>query len=279
MKITEAFSRFLTEYANIRGYAESARNHYRLTARTLVQLLGDLDLTELRGEDVARWVHELGKTKSTNTVRLYLSDLRQVLKFCSLRGIPCLNPGLVPIPKRKDVVPQFLTAEEVGRMVDCACNLRAKFVISFLYSSGVRLSEFLRLNRGDVVDRSFSVVGKGGKARLCFIDARTERLMNSYLATREDNDRALVVSFLNHQRMTATNVQLLVANAARAAGIQKHVTPHTLRHSYATNFLRNNGNLRYLAELMGHSNIQTTAHYAHVVNEDLRAQYEQHHTI
>ena len=94
-----------------------------------------------------------------------------------------------------------------------------------------------------------------------------------------DNSEALVVSYENKTRMTATNIQLLVRNAAKRAGIKKHVTPHTLRHSFATNFLRNNGNLRYLSTLLGHSSLDTTAIYTHVVDNDLEQQYQRYHSI
>jgi site-specific recombinase XerD len=103
--------------------------------------------------------------------------------------------------------------------------------------------------------------------------------MNTYLTQRQDNSDALVVSIENKSRMTATNVQLLIRNTARRAGIAKHVTPHVLRHSFATNFLRNNGNMRYLSSLLGHASMDTTMMYAHVVDEDLHRQYEKYHSI
>ena len=103
--------------------------------------------------------------------------------------------------------------------------------------------------------------------------------MDLYLATREDNCEALVVSAEHKARMTPTNVQLIIRNAARRAGIVKRVTPHTLRHSFATNFLRNNGNMRYLSAMLGHASLDTTMMYAHVVDNDLQMQYEKYHTI
>jgi site-specific recombinase XerD len=137
----------------------------------------------------------------------------------------------------------------------------------------------IQLNRNSIVDRKFTVVGKGKKARLCFIDERTEHLMGQYLKTRKDNSEALIVSAVNKARMTPTNVQLLIKNSAIRAGIDKRVTPHTLRHSFATNFLKNNGNMRYLSTMLGHASLDTTMMYAHVVDNDLQAQYEKYHTI
>jgi site-specific recombinase XerD len=137
----------------------------------------------------------------------------------------------------------------------------------------------IQLNRNSIVDHKFTVIGKGRKARLCFIDDRTEKLMGQYLKSRDDNSEALIVSAQNKARMTPTNVQLLIKNSAIRAGIDKRVTPHTLRHSFATNFLKNNGNMRYLSTMLGHASLDTTMMYAHVVDNDLQAQYEKYHTI
>lgn len=103
--------------------------------------------------------------------------------------------------------------------------------------------------------------------------------MEAYLKSRSDRHDALIVSFEHKARMTATNIQLLVRNSAARAGITKKVTPHTLRHSFATNFLKNNGNMRYLSAMLGHASLDTTMMYAHVVDRDLQKQYEKYHTI
>ena len=115
--------------------------------------------------------------------------------------------------------------------------------------------------------------------RNAFIDQRTELLMNMYLASRKDNHEALIVSNEYKRRMTATNIQLLVRNSASKACLNKKVSPHTLRHSFATNFLKNNGNMRYLSAMLGHASLDTTMMYAHVVDLDLQNQYEKYNTI
>ena len=164
-------------------------------------------------------------------------------------------------------------------MIDNAFSLRNKFVISLLYSSGIRLSELLSLNRDSIKNKSFTVIGKGKKRRLCFIDDRTEKLMDEYLKSRDDDSPALIVSNIYKDRMSPTNIQLLIRNSAKRAGIERRVTPHMLRHSFATNFTRNNGNIRYLSRLLGHSDINTTMIYTHVVDNDLYKQYFLYHTI
>ena len=279
MLISQAFDLYLQEYMILKGQSRRIIETHIVCRRLLIQSIGDKDIYALNNNDVATWVQGLRKTRCLNTVRTYITRLRCVLKYCELRGIPCLNAALVPMPKRDETVPVFLTETEVAAMIAYAHSLRNAFVISLLYSSGIRLSELLQLNRGQIIDRRFTVIGKGKKARLCFIDGRTEQLMRAYLESRTDKHPALVVSRRYKRRMTPTNIQLLIHNSAVRAGIKKNVTPHTLRHSFATNFLRNNGNMRYLSTMMGHASLDTTMMYAHVVDYDLQKQYEKYHTI
>lgn len=278
MRISEAFKAYGDNYMSVKCDSVSSRQQYRFAAKHLVQTIGDKKVSDLTLEDIDAWWNELLKARRENTSRNYICKLRSTLRFCRMIGEDCMNPDLIPVPKRRDNNPTFLTPQEVNRLIEAAPNARAKFIISFFYSSGVRLSEFLQLDAHQIRDRQFSVVGKGGKARLCFIDERTENLMGEYLETRVDNNPALLISYKTNDRMSITVLRFIVKNTARRAGITKPVTPHTLRHSFATNFLRNNGNMRYLSKMMGHSSLQTTAHYTHVIDNDLREQYEKFHS-
>lgn len=170
MLISEAFDMYRRDYMEFKIQSVRIVETHELVKRTLIQTLGDRDLTDFSLKDLSVWKKEMLKTKSQNTIRNELTRIRMVLRYLELRDIPCMKSALVPIPKRVDTVPSFLTAEEVERMIDRAYSLRNKFIISLLYSSGIRLSELLQLNRGQIVEGRFTVVGKGGKARLCFID-------------------------------------------------------------------------------------------------------------
>lgn len=279
MRISEAFNLYLEDYIRFKNQSVRIEEAHEFCERTIIYEIGNKEIEELTLRDITKWRNELAKTRHINTVRNYITRLRSVLNYCSIRGIKCLDVRLVPIPKREATVPTFLSSEQVDAMISHAYNARNAFIISLIYSSGIRLSELISLNRGQIRQRRFTVVGKGQKPRLCFIDERTEHLMDEYLATRTDNEPAMVVSYESKHRMTATNIQLLIRNSAIRAGIKTHVTPHTLRHSFATNFLQNNGNMRYLADLLGHSSLETTQMYAHVVDNDLQTAYEQYHTI
>ena len=279
MLISEAFDAYRDDY--IRAMNQSARTVecHECCKKLLLSHIPDKPVENLTIQDIRRWRDEIAKKRRANSVRVYIVRLRAVIGYLNIRGIKCIDARLIPVPKREATVPVYLTEAEVDAMIACAYNLRNAFVISLLYSSGIRLSELIALNRGQIVDRRFTVIGKGRKPRLCFIDARTEHLMEAYLKSRSDHHDALIVSFEHKARMTATNIQLLVRNSAARAGITKKVTPHTLRHSFATNFLKNNGNMRYLSAMLGHASLDTTMMYAHVVDRDLQKQYEKYHTI
>ena len=279
MLISNAFDSYKKNYMAVRHQSIRILETHEVCKRQLVQFLGDKDMAEITIDDVARWEKWLNKSRCLNTVRNYITRLRVVADYMALLGLPSIKAALIPIPRREATVPAFLTPSEVEAMIACSYSLRNAFTISLLYSSGIRLSELIQLNRGQIVDRQFTVIGKGNKPRLCFIDERTEHLMEHYLRTREDRADALIISAQNKARMTPTNVQLLIRNSAMRAGITKKVTPHTLRHSFATNFLRNNGNMRYLSTMLGHASLDTTMMYAHVVDNDLKEQYKKYHTF
>ena len=287
MKISEAFDLYY-QYMTIKGQSPRVLETHNFVKKTLIYVLGDLNIEEINLDMIFRWRGNLSTRKlpdgrsskrAPNTIRCYILRIRAVLKYLELIGVECMNYELIPIPKREDICRTYLTEQEVTNMIDCACSLRNKFVISLLYSSGIRLSEMISLDRDSIKKQRFTVVGKGKKSRLCFIDDRTEQLMKEYLASRKDDCPALIVSDLYKARMTPTNVQLLVKNSAKRAGIERKITPHVLRHSFATNFINNNGDIRPLSMILGHANLDTTAIYTHIVDNRLESQYRQFHTI
>ena len=279
MLISQAFDLYRDDYIRPKNQSKRTEECHEGCKKLLLASMPDKEIKDLTLLDIRQWRQELEKGRRANSIRLYILRLRAVIRYLNVRQIECLDARLIPVPKREATVPVYLTEAEVDAMIACAYSVRNAFVISLLYSSGIRLSELIALNRGQIVDRRFTVIGKGRKPRICFIDERTERLMGIYLKSRTDHADALIVSFEHKARMTATNVQLLVRNSAARAGIDKKVTPHTLRHSFATNFLRNNGNMRYLSAMLGHASLDTTMMYAHVVDYDLQKQYEKYHTI
>jgi len=240
-----------------------------------VAYFGDIDMSSLTFPMVRNWKQEMDKSRSPETVRNYIVKLRVVLSYVQLHH-DCLDPNQIPIPKRMDKVPAFLTKEQVAQCINATQRIKNKAIVSFLYASGIRISELCSLNRDQLHDNTFTVVGKGGKARLCFIDQRTIELLNQYSMTRTDNLAALFLSD-SGKRITAGAVQDTFRTIRKQTGLEVH--PHTLRHSFATDLLTNNTNLYYVSKMLGHSSVQTTQQYLHVVDQDLRAIYAQHHTV
>lgn len=279
MKISEAFAAHERGRIVLQNYCIRAVETYRRVGRTLIYELGDKDIRNLTVDDVYRWNKTMARGRRSNTVRNDISCLRQVLKWLQIQGVDCMNYELIPCPKREDTVTVFLTPQEVTRMINCATSLRNKLTVSLLYSSGIRVSEFISLDRGQIRNRSFTVLGKGKKTRLCFIDERTELLMEEYLLNRQDNSPALVVSNILKDRLTRGTVELIIKNTAKRAGLTQHVTPHVLRHSFASDFTRNNGGARHLQKLLGHSSLATTMIYSHVADNELYDKYKQFHSV
>lgn len=280
MKISEAFLRYISEYLEIKGVDMNQITHYKASARLWTEIVGDRPLNRLTMADIAKYTQGLktyARHRGANTVAYYIKELRVVLRYWRLRGEETIDSEIIPIPKREPNTPSFLDKESVDLMIRSSKRIRTKFVVSFLYSSGLRVSELRQLNRDSIKDRQFTIIGKGRKERIGFIDARTEQYMIKYLSTRKDRSEALLTTS-DGQRASVSTIQLIVKNAAKRAGITKRVSPHTLRHSFATNFISNNGNIRYLALLMGHNSIQTTARYTHIVDNDLKREYLAHHT-
>ena len=288
MKISEAFDVYKTEFMLIKGLSRRVLENNEYVKQRLIRSVGDKDINKLKLEDVSQFLEDIMtwrtpdgqiKERKPNTIRNDIMRLRSVLKYMNIRGEKCLNYELIPSPKPEQVTRSFLSADEVTRMIDNAYSLRNKVVISLLYSSGIRLSEMIQLNVDSIQNRKFTVIGKGRKERLCFIDERTESLLAEYLAQRDDDCPALIISLSRKERMTPSNVQLLLRNSGVRAGIQKRVTPHVLRHSFATNFISNNGNIRVLSTLLGHSNVGTTMVYTHIVDNELESYYRTFHSI
>jgi site-specific recombinase XerD len=172
--------------------------------------------------------------------------------------------------------------------ISAVAGLRDRALLELLFSSGLRVSELVGLDREHInlKRREFMVRGKGQKDRPIFISSEAANWLQKYLEVRTDTTKPLFIRYGgnkkvdltgNYHRLTARSVQRLVAHYALMAGITKHVSPHTLRHSFATNLLMNGADLRSVQAMLGHSNIATTQIYTHVTDPHLRAIHEKFH--
>ncbi len=266
----------------------------------LSDFAGDIKVSDIDGELIRKWrlwLNRLGTNTSDElqktTQNYHLIALRSFLKFCSKRDIPALAPDKIELAKtvRKQVT--FLNPQELERLFDQPdisglAGLRDRAILELLFSSGLRVSELVGLDRDHInlKRREFMVRGKGQKDRPIFISLEAADWVQKYLDERQDTAPPLFVRYSgskqvdtsgNFSRLTARSVQRLVAQYARLAGITKHVSPHTLRHSFATDLLMNGADLRSVQAMLGHSNIATTQIYTHVTDPHLKAVHEKFH--
>jgi site-specific recombinase XerD len=241
-----------------------------------------------------RYKNEHDDELATITQSYHLIALRGFLKYLSDRNIPTLPADKIKLPKvsRKQVT--FLHFDEVTRLLDEIntseeSGLRDRAILELLFSSGLRVSELVNLDRGHVNTkrREFMVRGKGQKDRPVFISQAAADRLDEYIAARLDNLPPLFLSYSRNnvasqagdfRRLTARSIQRMIHKYARLAGITKHVSPHTMRHSFATDLLMNGADLRSVQSMLGHSNISTTQVYTHVTDEHLREVHERFHS-
>jgi site-specific recombinase XerD len=280
MLISEAFTAYATDVIAFRNQSRKTEEHHFVALKSLVGFVGDIPIEQLSFIHVRDWKLSMeGRKLSAITIRGYLIKLRVVLAYLESQGHKIIPPAQIPLPKRIERVPEIVTPQQVEILIRSTRKARNKAIISMLYSTGLRVSELCSLNRIDVQEDYFTVVGKGGKSRICFIDKRSRRLLNRYLAKRSDNDPALFISPLLGARITPGGVQELFKYARKKAGFDFPVHPHTLRHSFATNLMSNGAHIYTIQRLMGHASLQTTEIYLHITDPQLEAEFKKHHSV
>ena len=232
---------------------------------------------------------------SALTQSYHLIALRGFFKYLVKRGIKSLDPSLIDLPRAAKKQVTFLHFDEIERLLaeiplDTESGLRDRAIIELLFSGGLRVSELCSLNRDSInlERREFMVRGKGKKDRPIFIDKSTAECIEDYLNMRSDTLPAL---FLNNsanqpipstsgdfRRLTPRSIERIVQKYTRLAGITKHVTPHTMRHSFATDLLMNGADIRSVQSLLGHANISTTQIYTHITDPHLKEVHEKFHS-
>jgi len=300
MLFAKAKTDFL-EYLEIeQNRSQKTIQNYDHYLTRLVDFAGDIKVSDIDPELIRKWrlwLNRLGTNTSDElgkaTQNYHLIALRSFLKYCAKRDIPALPADKVELARTRRKQVTFLGEDDLERLfaqpdLNKLAGLRDRAILELLFSSGLRVSELVGLDRDHInlKRREFMVRGKGQKDRPIFISPEAAKWVEHYLSKRQDTSRPLFVRYSgrkqvdlsgNFHRLTARSVQRLVARSARLAGITKHVSPHTLRHSFATDLLMNGADLRSVQALLGHSNIATTQIYTHVTDPHLRSVHEKFH--
>lgn len=300
MYISELIIDFVEHLEVERGRSQKTAENYHLYLQRLVEFAGDIPVSKITSEIVRKyrlWLNRYengaGEGLSPLTQSYHLIALRSFLAYCSKRDIETLTPEKIELPKVKRKQVSFLSGDETERLIDSIetntpQDLRDRAIVELLFSSGLRVSELCNLNRDHINLKrgEFMVRGKGQKDRPVFISPEASEWLAAYLDTRTDTAIPLFIRYSGFKtgdskgesfRLTPRSVQRIVQHYAKLAGITKKVSPHTLRHSFATDLLMNGADLRSVQSMLGHSNISTTQVYTHVTDQHLREVHQKFH--
>lgn len=238
-------------------------------------------------------VAEPDKTLGKKTQNYYLIAIRAFLKYLARQEIKSMPPERIELAKTPERSLDLITEAELKRLLEAPkgnnlMDLRDKAILELLFSTGLRVSELRSLTRDiDLSGDDLSIRGKGGKVRVVFISDYAKKVLKEYLAKRKDLDDALFVRLSKNSKtqegknknlaLTKRSIERIVKQRAIEAGISKRVTPHTMRHLFATDLLSNGADLRSVQALLGHANIGTTQIYTHVTDKHLRDIHKKFH--
>jgi len=301
LPLSELVNDFLEHLEVEQNRSQKTISNYNHYLTRLVEFTDDCDISKLTAEMVRQWRLHLNRPKDVSgneltktTQNYHLIAVRSFLKYLAKRDIAALDSAKIELAKTVRPKVTFLETEEVERLlaaIDTSnpIGLRDRAVIELLFSGGLRVSELggLNIDHINLDRREFMVRGKGQKDRPIFISEQAADWIDRYLKTRKDAGKPLFIHYSGtkddaeggmYTRLTVRSVQRLVKRYAVAAGITKDVTPHTLRHSFATDLLHNGADIRSVQGLLGHANIATTQIYTHITDPQLKAVHEKFHS-
>lgn len=275
---------------NYRNYLKYERNYSDNTVSAYINDLNKYEeflkknILESDAEDLEKYLKYIGGMQST-TVAHKITAIKSYFNYNIKRGIVKSNPAnKVSRPKLAKHLPEYLTEEEVSKLLDVEIkspyDFRNKTILELLYSSGIRISELVNIKTPnyDSEECLIRIMGKGSKERIIPLGDYAINIMNDYM----NNYRPLINKkftdyiFINNRgdKISRQFIFKVIKKEALKKGIKKDISPHTLRHTFATHLLKNGADLRIIQELLGHENISTTQIYTHVTNNKLKSDYE-----
>lgn len=278
LKTVENYDRYLSRFAldmqvqKVADITEDLLREFRLK-------LNRAPGVKVRGQAAA--------TMKKNTQNYYMIALRSFLKYCRKRNIVAVAPDVIELAKTGARHLDLISVDELSRLLkapdtDTLRGMRDTALLELFFSTGLRLSELCSLNRDlDLSKDEFSIRGKGEKVRVVFLSDDAKAAIATYLKARKDMAEPLFVNSSNNDtagRLTPRSIERTVKHYAIKAGISKKVTPHVLRHSFATDLLSNGADIRSVQMMLGHANIATTQVYTHITDKQLREVHKKFHS-
>ncbi len=302
MKLSKLILDFL-QYLELQNKSDKTLENYNHYLKRFQEFLKkDIKANEISLKKVNdfriflnRFIDDRGDNLSIKTQNYHIIALRAFLKYLVKNDIPTLAPEKIELSKIPERTVEVLSREELERIFKAVDQTkksgpRDTAILQTLYSTGLRVSELANLNRDqvDLERKEFMVRGKGKKPRIVFLSEESSSAIKNYLKSREDHFKPLFINsgkgqskddILNDEkrRLSTVSIEKIVKKYALKAGIVKKVTPHTLRHSFATELLINGADIRSVQEMLGHSSITTTQIYTHLTNKKLREIHQKFH--
>ncbi len=276
-------------------------DHYLSVFLEQTKVTKPVDITDNVVREFRLWLNrqvtgnnrKTGETMSKKTQNYYLIAIRAFLKYLTRQEVKSLPSERIELAKTPERSLDLITDTELKRLLNAPKGggldeLRDKAILELLFSTGLRVSELCSLTRDiDLSTDELSIIGKGKKVRVVFISDYAKKVLREYLTKRKDLDDALFVQLSKNSRaqekrgkslaITRRSIERIVKHYAIVAGISKKVTPHTIRHCFATDLLSNGADLRSVQALLGHANIGTTQIYTHVTDRHLRDIHKKFH--
>lgn len=268
-----------------------------LSSQKKAHKIGDIDQSVIRQYRIflSRHTDEKGHGLSTVTQSYHIISLRSFLRWLVKNDVDVVSPEKIDLPKAKSQSLKFLKQEQIDRLMEAPDiselpGLRDRAILEVLFSTGLRVSELAKLNRSrvDFNTKEFGVIGKGGRARVVFLSDEASRWLNRYFDERDDSWEPAFIRYAKSMipekpdgedlRLSVRSIQRIVEKYRKLAKLPVDITPHGLRHTFATDLLFHGAGLREVQEMLGHKNISTTQVYTHVTNPQLRNVHKKFHS-
>jgi len=296
LSLSELVKQFLEHLEVERNVSQLTIRNYAHYLERFLEFLGpDAAVKDITADRIreyrlflSRFVDTHGLSLKRVTQNYHLIALRSFLKYLMKRDVPAVSPEKIDLAKAESRSIKFLEREQIERLLTMPVlsdeeGLRDKAILETLFSTGLRVSELVSLNRDQInfERREFGVIGKGRRTRVVFLSDSAAQWLQKYLANRRDQSRALFIRYNGPTpdpddkhgeslRLSARSVQRLVEKYVKKAKLPVKITPHGLRHSFATDLLSGGADLRAIQEMLGHKNVSTTQIYTHITNPQLK---------
>ena len=269
---------FLNYLKDERNYSDKTILNYKMDLENFYNYINKKKTKKIDFDFLQEYIENLYQKKySTKSIQRHISSLKSYFKFLYNKNYINVNPAeLLCLPKNEIKLPNYLTIIDLEKIYELDLSLRDKLIVELLYSTGIRLSELVNIKISDInfYDKTIKVLGKGNKERYVLFGSVCSKLLKEYI---NNENRVYLLLNKNGNKLSERGVEYIIEKIFKSVNVHAKLTPHTLRHTFATHMLDNGCDLVTVQKLLGHSDLSTTSIYTHISNEHLRTTYLQTH--